>query len=77
MYQKLYIRPLLNDFPRKKAKFQHQASQDVSLGTRIRFFMVKLAAMIFWLSAVTRHLEELGIFSIRSWTFRHSDIGQT
>ena len=39
--------------------------------------MAKLVAMIFCLSAVTRHLEELEIFSIRSWTFRHSDIGKT
>ena len=33
------FRPLINDFLRKMAKFRHQENQDVSAGTRIRFFI--------------------------------------
>ena len=34
--RKYSVRPLINDFLRKMAKFRHQENQDVSAGTRIR-----------------------------------------
>ena len=51
-----YIRPLINDFLRKMAKFRHQENQDVSAGTRIRFFIDKPAAMISFPRAVIKYL---------------------
>ena len=50
------IRPLINDFLRKMAKFRHQENQDVSAGTRIRFFIDKPAAMISFPRAVIKYL---------------------
>ncbi len=50
------LRPLINDFLRKMAKFRHQENQDVSAGTRIRFFIDKPAAMISFPRAVTKYL---------------------
>ena len=52
----LCIRPLINDFLRKMAKFRHQENQDVSAGTRIRFFIDKPAAMISFPRAVIKYL---------------------
>ena len=54
----MYIddRPLINDFLRKMAKFRHQENQDVSAGTRIRFFIDKPAAMISFPRAVIKYL---------------------
>ena len=52
----LAIRPLINDFLRKMAKFRHQENQDVSAGTRIRFFIDKPAAMISFPRAVIKYL---------------------
>ena len=52
----LYLRPLINDFLRKMAKFRHQENQDVSAGTRIRFFIDKPAAMISFPRAVIKYL---------------------
>ena len=52
----LHIRPLINDFLRKMAKFRHQENQDVSAGTRIRFFIDKPAAMISFPRAVIKYL---------------------
>ena len=54
--QPLYFRPLINDFLRKMAKFRHQENQDVSAGTRIRFFIDKPAAMISFPRAVIKYL---------------------
>ena len=51
-----YLRPLINDFLRKMAKFRHQENQDVSAGTRIRFFIDKPAAMISFPRAVIKYL---------------------
>jgi len=51
-----HIRPLINDFLRKMAKFRHQENQDVSAGTRIRFFIDKPAAMISFPRAVIKYL---------------------
>ena len=51
-----FIRPLINDFLRKMAKFRHQENQDVSAGTRIRFFIDKPAAMISFPRAVIKYL---------------------
>lgn len=51
-----YFRPLINDFLRKMAKFRHQENQDVSAGTRIRFFIDKPAAMISFPRAVIKYL---------------------
>ncbi len=48
--------PLINDFLRKMAKFRHQENQDVSAGTRIRFFIDKPAAMISFPRAVIKYL---------------------
>ncbi|WP_379711319.1 sensor histidine kinase [Mediterraneibacter gnavus] len=50
------LRPLINDFLRKMAKFRHQENQDVSAGTRIRFFIDKPAAMISFPRAVIKYL---------------------
>ena len=50
------VRPLINDFLRKMAKFRHQENQDVSAGTRIRFFIDKPAAMISFPRAVIKYL---------------------
>ncbi|MEI3139881.1 MAG: GNAT family N-acetyltransferase [Lachnospiraceae bacterium] len=50
------FRPLINDFLRKMAKFRHQENQDVSAGTRIRFFIDKPAAMISFPRAVIKYL---------------------
>lgn len=50
------IKPLINDFLRKMAKFRHQENQDVSAGTRIRFFIDKPAAMISFPRAVIKYL---------------------
>ena len=52
----LVVRPLINDFLRKMAKFRHQENQDVSVGTRIRFFIDKPAAMISFPRAVIKYL---------------------
>lgn len=54
--EKFAIRPLINDFLRKMAKFQPMANQDVSAGTRMRFFIVKPAAMISFPRAVIKYL---------------------
>lgn len=51
-----HIRPLINDFLRKMAKFRHQENQDVSAGTRIRFFIDKPAAIISFPRAVIKYL---------------------
>ena len=51
-----HVRPLINDFLRKMAKFRHQENQDVSAGTRIRFFIDKPAAMISFPRAVIKYL---------------------
>ena len=51
-----FFRPLINDFLRKMAKFRHQENQDVSAGTRIRFFIDKPGAMISFLRAVIKYL---------------------
>ena len=51
-----HIRPLINDFLRKMAKFRHQENQDVSAGTRIRFFIDKPAAMISFPRVVIKYL---------------------
>ena len=51
-----HFRPLINDFLRKMAKFRHQENQDVSAGTRIRFFIDKPAAMISFPRAVIKYL---------------------
>ncbi len=51
-----FFRPLINDFLRKMAKFRHQENQDVSAGTRIRFFIDKPAAMISFPRAVIKYL---------------------
>ena len=51
-----FLRPLINDFLRKMAKFRHQENQDVSAGTRIRFFIDKPAAMISFPRAVIKYL---------------------
>jgi hypothetical protein len=58
IYFDLYrdLRPLINDFLRKMAKFRHQENQDVSAGTRIRFFIDKPAAMISFPRAVIKYL---------------------
>ena len=53
---KKFFRPLINDFLRKMAKFRHQENQDVSAGTRIRFFIDKPAAMISFPRAVIKYL---------------------
>lgn len=50
------FRSLINDFLRKMAKFRHQENQDVSAGTRIRFFIDKPAAMISFPRAVIKYL---------------------
>ena len=50
------LRPLINDFLRKMAKFRHQENQDVSAGTRIRFFIDKPAAIISFPRAVIKYL---------------------
>jgi len=54
--RKYSVRPLINDFLRKMAKFRHQENQDVSAGTRIRFFIDKPAAMISFPRAVIKYL---------------------
>ena len=54
--QAVTVRPLINDFLRKMAKFRHQENQDVSAGTRIRFFIDKPAAMISFPRAVIKYL---------------------
>ena len=54
--QYFHFRPLINDFLRKMAKFRHQENQDVSAGTRIRFFIDKPAAMISFPRAVIKYL---------------------
>ncbi len=54
--RKKQLRPLINDFLRKMAKFRHQENQDVSAGTRIRFFIDKPAAMISFPRAVIKYL---------------------
>ena len=56
MMYRCAIRPLINDFLRKMAKFRHQENQDVSAGTRIRFFIDKPAAMISFPRAVIKYL---------------------
>lgn len=53
---RMLLRPLINDFLRKMAKFRHQENQDVSAGTRIRFFIDKPAAMISFPRAVIKYL---------------------